>query len=71
MRQYLHHGNSSISVTEMKYASEYIQKYAHISPTIELIEVITISISPVKTVAHRLEYSMLEIATETLLLDNS
>lgn len=71
MHQYLRHGNSSISVTEMKYASEYIKKYARIPPTTELIEVITISKLPVKTVAHRLEYSMLEIATETLLLDNS
>lgn len=36
--QYLHHANNSISVTEMKDASEYIKKNAHIFPTIELSE---------------------------------
>lgn len=36
--QYLHHVNNSISVTEMKDASEYIKKNAHIFPTIELSE---------------------------------
>lgn len=36
--QHLHHANNSISVTEMKDASEYIKKNAHNFPTIELSE---------------------------------